>query len=449
MMRAVSLATLALALALAAAGSVGAAEAAAPAPASAPATVAPANAGEPAARAHAEPAAAAPARVTRYTLSPDQDQKARRFGQIRLWGTILGFVWSLVTFWILLRWKWAARFRDWAERRSARRFFQAFVFTAPLVLAIGIIGSPMAVLRQAIIRRYGFSIQDWGSWLGDWIKGQLVTVVLATLLVWILYGVIRRSRRRWWLYFWLASLPIGLAVFVVQPLVIDPLFFKYEPLARKEPALTADLQQLVRAAGQDIPPERMFWMGASEKLTIMNASVDGFGTSTRIVVWDTTIKGMTRPQIVWVVAHEVGHYARRHIAKYLALGAVILLGLFYLGYRSINRLLARWGPGWGVRALDDWASLPVLLLLFTVLASFITPVMNAFTRRLEDRADRYAMEVTHRLLPDARQTCAQTFQVLGEADLSDPDPSPLAVFLTYDHQPVADRMQRCLAFTPD
>jgi STE24 endopeptidase len=436
-MRAVSRAVLVLALALAGGGDVRASADVAPAPPPATQTAAPASAGEP----------AAPA-LTRYTLSPDQYAKARRFGQIRLWGMIVGFVWNVATFWILLRWRWAARFRAWAEKASAKRFLQACAFTPPLILSMGILGSPMAVLRQAVVRGYGFSIQGWGSWLWDWLKGQLVSVVLATLLVWILYGVIRRSRQRWWLYFWLASMPIGLAVFVAQPLVIDPLFFKYEPLASKEPALTAGLQQMVRAAGQDIPPERMFWMGAGEKVTTLNASVEGFGASKRIVVWDTTIRKMTRPQIVWVGAHEVGHYVLGHIPKLLALGAVILLGLFYLGYRLINGLLARRGPGWGVRGLDDWASLPALLLLFTVLGSCVMPVVSAFSRRVEDEADRYALAVTHRFLPDAGQACAQAFQTLGESELADPDPSPLAVFLYYDHRPLAERVQLCLNFRP-
>jgi Zn-dependent protease with chaperone function len=235
-----------------------------------------------------------------------------------------------------------------------------------------------------------------------------------------------------------------LAVYVVQPVVIDPLFFQYEPLASKEPALTENLQRMVHAAGQDIPPERMFWMGAGEKVTIPNASVNGFGASKRIVIWDTTLKKMSTPQIVWVVGHEVGHYVLGHVPKLLGFGAVALLALFYLAYRSINRLLARWGPGWGVRGLDDWASLPALLLLLTVFSFGVTPVFNAFCRLMEAEADRYALDVSRPLMPDAGQVCAQTMQILGEADLDDPDPSPLAVLLVYDHPPMRDRIPDCL-----
>jgi Zn-dependent protease with chaperone function len=192
----------------------------------------------------------------------------------------------------------------------------------------------------------------------------------------------------------------------------------------------------------------MFWMGAGEKVTNLNASVNGFGASKRIVIWDTTIKKMSTPEIVWVVGHEVGHYVLGHIPKLLGCGAGILLVLFYLTYRSISRMLARWGPAWGVRGLDDWASLPALLLMLTVFLFVVTPGFNAFSRHYEREADQYALDVTRPLLPDAGQACARAFQAIGESDLDDPDPGALAVFLIYDHAPIRDRILDCVA-APD
>jgi len=392
----------------------------------------------------ARPAEGSVRPITRYTLPPDRYQKARSMGLLRFWGTVVGFVWGVGSLWLILRSKWSARCRDWAERVSRRRVVQAFVFTPLLVLTIQILGFPLAVLRNLIMVRYGFSVQGWGSWFWDWVKGDLVMVLLATIVVWVLYAVIRRSRRRWWLYFWLASLPIGLAVSFLQPLVIEPLFFKFEPLAQKAPALTASLQRMIQRTGQDIPPERMFWMGAADKLTFLNASVTGFGESKRIVIWDTTIERMTAPQIVFVVGHEMGHYVHRHIAKALALGAVLLFALFYLGYRIIYWLLGRKGAAWGIRGLDDWASLPALLLLMVVFLFCVTPGMNALIRHYERQADRYGLEVTHGVTPDAGQVCAQAFQAIGDSDLADPEPSSIMVFLNDDHPPIAERIQFCL-----
>jgi len=118
----------------------------------------------------------------------------------------------------------------------------------------------------------------------------------STILIWLFYAAIRNSPRRWWFYFWFVSLPIGLLLFFLRPLVIDPLFHKFEPLKQKDPALTASLERMAQRAGQNIPPERMFWMRASEKTTAIDAYVAGFGASKRIVVYDTTIARATTPK---------------------------------------------------------------------------------------------------------------------------------------------------------
>ena len=148
---------------------------------------------------------------------------------------------------------------------------------------------------------------------------------------------------------------------------------KFEPLQQKDPALTASLEKLAQRAAVDIPPERMFWMNASEKTTAVDAYVTGFGASKRIVVLDTTIARATTPQIVFVAGHEMGHYVLGHIPKLLAFFAALLLVFSYLVYRSIGWLLARSGAKWKVRSVDDWASLPALLFLFSIFSSLPAP----------------------------------------------------------------------------
>jgi STE24 endopeptidase len=230
--------------------------------------------------------------------------------------------------------------------------------------------------------------------------------------------------------------------------VIDPMFNKFEPLADKDPALTASLEKLVRRAGQNIPPERIFWMGASEKSTELNAYVTGFGASKRIVAWDTTIKDMTTPEVVFVVGHEMGHYVLEHLPKGAALAAIFFLVLFYLGYRSIGWVLGRWGQKWWIRGVDDWASLPALLLLLSVFSFVANPITSAASRYFEHQADQYGLEVTHGLTPDSGQVAAQAFEVLGKVDLSDPDPNPVDVFLFYSHPTIPDRVHFALTYNP-
>jgi Zn-dependent protease with chaperone function len=387
-------------------------------------------------------------KITEYRLPPDLYQKAHSRNRIHFRLNLIGLVYGIVVLWLILRWKLGVKYRNWSERFSSKRFLQSLVFSPLLLLTIAVLTLPLDIYGEVVEKRYGISVQGWGSWSWDWVKGQLISFVIGIILIWLLYVVIRRSHRRWWFYFWLIAMPIGIFLVFLQPLVIDPMFHKFEPLQQKDPALVASLEQMLQRAGVNIPPERMFWMGAGEKTTSLNAYVAGIGASKRIVVWDNTIAAMNTPEIVYVAGHETGHYVLKHIPKGLTFFAVLLLVAFYLGYRTVGWMLARFGSGWEIRQLDDWASLPVLLLLLSIFSFVVTPIGAAFSRHLEHQADQYGLEVTHSLTPDSSQVAARAFQVLGEVGLSDPDPNPLDVFLFYDHPPISDRVRFCLTYDP-
>jgi len=192
----------------------------------------------------------------------------------------------------------------------------------------------------------------------------------------------------------------------------------------------------------------MFWMNAGEKTVALNAYVTGIGQSKRIVVWDTTIARLNTPQIVFTAGHETGHYVLQHVPKGIAIAAAVFLLLFYVGYRLAGWVLARWGGSWGIRSLDDWASLPVLVLLLSILQFASNPILSGFSRYAEHQADQYGLEVTHGLTPDSGQVAAQTFQAMGEVNLADPDPNPVDVFLFFDHPRIRDRVQFCVTYDP-
>jgi len=387
-------------------------------------------------------------KVTAYTLPPDRYRKAHDLSRIRFRLALLGFAYGLIVLWLILRWKFAARYRDWAQARTGRSFLQSLIYSPLLLLTMAMFTLPLDIYGETVEKRYGISIQSWGSWGWDWVKAELIGLVLGTIFIWLLYLAIRRSPKRWWFYFWLLALPLGVFIFFIGPWVIDPMFHKFEPLQQKDPALTSSLEELVQQAGQNIPPERMFWMGAGEKTIDLNAYVTGFGASKRIVVWDTTIAKMNTPQIVFVAGHEMGHYVLLHIPKGLAFFAALSLLFFYLGYRAIGWVLQRWGASWSVRGVEDWASLPALLLLLSIFSFLSSPVISAFSRYFEHQADQYGLEVTHGLTPDSGQIAAQAFQTLGEVGLSDPDPNPLDVLLYYSHPPISDRVQFSLTYNP-
>ena len=387
-------------------------------------------------------------KITSYTLPPDLYRKAHNRGRIGFASRIIGFFYGLFVLWFILRRKLSAKYRDWAEKVSRNRFLEALIFTPLLVLTIGVLQLPSDLFQESVLKIYKISVQSWPSWTADWAKGQLLTIIMGSLLAWILYAVIRKSPRRWWLYFWIISLPLMLFVLFISPYVIDPFFNKYEPLSTKAPQLVPELQRVTRRAGQEVSPGRMFWMKASDKTVATNASVNGFGASKRIIIWDTSIAQETPDEVVTDFGHEMGHYVLGHIWKGIIFGAAGLFVLLCLGYRSIGWLLARWGAGWGVRGLDDLASLPALLLLITVFAFVANPITNAFSRFAENQADIYSLEVTHGILPDPGQASAHEFQVWGETVFVDPDPNPLDVLLFYDHPTIADRIHLFVTYDP-
>lgn len=387
-------------------------------------------------------------RVATYTLPPDLYRKSKTLSNTRFALNLIDFFYGLFVLWAVLHFRIASKFRGWAERASTNRFVQAFVFTPLLILVIAALESPTAIYEHIISRRYGLSVEGWGALAWDWSKAILLFVGIGGVFTWILYGVIRRSPRRWWFYFWLISVPIIVFLSFVEPFVLEPMFFTFAPLQAKDPTLVTELEKVVMSAGLDIPPNRMFWMKASDKTPTMNAYVSGLGASKRIVVWDTTVEKETTPEIVSVLGHEMGHYVLGHVWKGLLFTLGVLFALLYLGYRCIGWMLSRWGDGWGVRGLEDWASLPAFLLILSVFSFLFDPISNGYSRHVEHQADVYGLEVTHGILPDAAQAAANSFQVEGESSLAYPDPNPVNVFLFYDHPPISDRVQFLLHYDP-
>ena len=386
--------------------------------------------------------------VKGYTLSPEKYEKAVAYSRTQYRLHFLGAAYSLLVLLVILALRIAPLFRDWAEGFSRRRFIQAIVFVPLLLLAFDALKLPLDGYHHYLAVHYEISVQGWGSWFWDWMKSRLVQVIVASILAYILYGVIRRSARRWWLYFGLASLPILVFLDFVSPVVIDPLFNKFESLESSQPALVAEIERVMKHGGLDIPRERMFEMKASEKVSAIDAYVTGFGASKRLVVFDTTVAKMTTPETLFVVGHEMGHYVLGHIPKGIAFTGGLIIVLLFLVYLSVGRLLASKQRRWVIRGLDDWASLPALLLLLYLFFFLAEPALNSFSRYQEHQADIYGLEVIHGIVPDSSETAAEAFQILGEVDLADPNPSAFIRVWLYSHPPLAERLTFAHAYDP-
>jgi STE24 endopeptidase len=395
----------------------------------------------------AQPASSS-AKVTTYTLPPDKLERAKALytTETRLLPVDIGY--TLLVLFLLIVVPVARRFRDIAERRSRRRIVQALIFVPLFLLTLKVLLIPGGIYGHHLRLQYGLSVQGWASWLGDWAKGLALEIIVGTFTIWGLYRVIQASPRRWWFFFWLLSVPFVAFTVFIYPVLIAPLYDHFEPLQAHQPQLVQEIEKVVQRGGLSIPPSRMFEMRASDKVTTLNAYVTGFGATKRVVVYDNTSKALTIPETLYVFGHEMGHYVLGHIWKGLAFTAVMLLVTYYLGYLLVTWILRKWKDRWDIRSVNDWASLPVLLMIVFVLGLITGPLDSWYSRMNEHDADVYGLEVIHGLVPDPNQVAAHCFQILGERSLDYPYPNHLLVWWMYDHPTISDRVRFVVNYDP-
>jgi Zn-dependent protease with chaperone function len=391
-----------------------------------------------------QPSTAKPA----YSLPPEKLKQAIEYSRIRIVLYFLETGWGILQLILLLALGVAARMRNVAVNVSKNRWAQGFTFTFLLLFITSLLNLPLDMVGHHVSVAYAQSVQHWGSWFGDLAKSFGLTFVFGGLFVMLLFWVIRKSPTRWWFWFWIpAIIAVVLGVFIV-PVFIDPLFNKFEPLAQSNPALVDRLERVVQRGGIDIPPNRMFLMKASEKVTGLNAYVTGIGSSKRVVVWDNSIAKASPDEISYIFGHEMGHYVLNHIPHTLIFLGVLLLIEFYLGYRGMQWLIRRYGPNWRIPSQNDWAALVVLLLVFSVLSFLSEPIINGFSRSNEHAADVYGQEAIHGIVADPQATAQHSFQVLGEQSLTDPNPNRFVEFWTFSHPSISSRAAFAATYNP-
>ena len=383
-----------------------------------------------------------------YSLPPDKLAKAIALYHARNLAYFGDVGCTILALWVLLRLRCGAAIRNLSVRASRRPWIQGLIAAPIWLLILTALGLPVALLMQHVDLVYGISVEPWPMWWLDLGKSTALTLVFGTLILSVLYALMRGSRTRWWLWFWIIALPFEVAAVFVVPVVIDPMFDHFSPLTQADPALVSQLERVAARGHLYIPPSRMYVMDASAKVTGPNAYVTGYGASKRIVVWDTTLHELPQDEILATYGHEQGHYVLQHIPKGLLFSAAVLFAFFWIGYHALRWLVRRFGESWRIPSLEDWSSIGLLLLVLTVLSFFSEPVGNAFSRRIEHQADVYGEEVIHGLVPDPQATMAQNFQHLGELWLDAPNPNRLLVFWTYSHPPTSDRMRFAATYDP-
>jgi len=371
---------------------------------------------------------------------PAPSDKAMRYyrsGNV-LW--VIETLWGFAVPALLLFTGFSARMRD-AARKIGRNWFFTVVFYGLFFTVVTYLLSLPLDWYSDFFRQhaYGLSDQTAAKWWSDSLTSLALGCLVVALTLWVPYLLLRASPKRWWLYTGLAAIPLIVVLLIVTPIWIEPLFNKFGPM--KDKALESQILALASRAG--IEGSRVYEVDKSVDTKTVNAYVTGvFGTK-RIVLWDTTLRKLSPPEVLLVMGHEMGHYVLGHVPQIIALVSVLVLFGLWVIHRTSGSLIARYRDRFGFVQLSDVASLPLIALLFSLVTFVLSPALLAFTRHTEHEADRFGLEITR-----DNHECATAFVKLQQENLGNPRPSLLYKIWRSDHPPLGERIDFCNDYRP-
>ena len=337
---------------------------------------------------------------------------------------IIGFVLLLV----LVLTHGSAHLRDFAYLASRQYYSVAvFVFVFFLLAISKVLSLPLDFYAFRLEHKYHLSNQRLGAWLWDELKGWLVGLVLVSILVEILYAAIRAYPQHWWIIVW--AIFIGFTVLLAQlaPVLLFPIFYRFEPLKNDE--LRERLVRLSERAGTRI--RGVYEWKISKKSKKANAALTGLGKTRRIIIADTLLNNYTDDEIEAVLAHELGHHVHKHIAK----GILLQIGITFVGFWAASHIL-RYAVDQRqmFQSLSDFANLPLLALIASVLGLLLAPVLNAYSRYNERQADEYAWKSIPAIEP-----FVSSMHKLANQNLAEENPSRWVEVLFHSHPSIGKR----------
>ncbi|WP_456271871.1 M48 family metallopeptidase [Bacillus sp. AK031] len=322
-------------------------------------------------------------------------------------------------------------FERWSQSTSTFRILQTAIYLFWLSLLSNIVIFPFQYISYRISKAYDISTQDFSQWMKDELTDFWVNYLTMFIIISVLYWLIRKFPKRWWLAAWSLSVPFTIFMMFIQPVLIDPLYNDFTTLQDK--ALEEKILAIADQA--EIPAEHVYEVDMSSKTNALNAYVTGVGSNSRIVLWDTTLKTLTEKEILFVMAHEMAHYVEKHIyigiALYLAFSFVGL----WLAARVMNHLVKKHGDDIKVKRVSSLSSLPLFLLITSMMMFTISPFSNMISRYEETRADRYAIELT-----GDKEAAISSFQELSRVGLSQVNPPVLVKVFRYGHPTMLERL---------
>ncbi len=319
----------------------------------------------------------------------------------------------------------------WVDSLTRSFIGRGLLFFLILFSIETLIGIPFSLYKNFRIEsRYGFNTMPFRLWLSDLAKSVAISSILGTIIIVSALFIIRTNPLWWWLWVWAFFLAFSIFMMYIAPYVIEPLFFKFEPV--KAEGLEGKIKSLMERAGLRV--SRVFQVDASRRSRHSNAYFTGIGKVKRIVLFDTLIEQMSQDEILAVLAHEVGHWKKKHVLKRIVLTEMSALAGFFIAYH-----LLQWEglPGLiGSGPLSFYARVIVIGFLGSLAMFPLTPLFSFLSRKHEREADRFASALTRHA-----EALATALIKLSRENLSNLHPHPLYAKFYYSHPPVVERIR--------
>jgi len=371
--------------------------------------------------AHFDPQAATDAYLA--LIPPDAKARSDAYFEGGYWLLLWDLLYGVAIALIVLNLRWSSKMRDFAERITRFGPLRTIVYWIEYLLLISILGFPLAVYEGFFReKQYGLATQTFGGWFGDELKGLLVNIVLGAIITAVLFGIVRKLPRTWWIWGALATSLFSVFLQLIAPVFLFPIFNKITPL--NDPKVTEPILRLARANG--ISVKNVYQIDASRQTTRMSANVSGIGSTMRITLNDNLLRRGTPEEIQAVMGHEMGHYVLNHAYKG-AMEYLILIVVWFAALRwALDFALARWGARWGIHGIGDTAILPLVILVSSLFFFILTPAINTMVRVAELEADMYGLNA-------AREPDGMARAAIHLGEYRKMSPGPVEEWIFFDH----------------
>jgi len=356
------------------------------------------------------------------------NRQAKKYSNTKL---VLGISEAVASFFLLLLFIWlgySSKLENYLRLSVSNDYLILLFYVLMLGLASSVLFSPLNYYAGFYLEhKYNLSNQTFMKWIWEGLKGTMVGSVIGLPLLLLFYLVLKNFGIMWWLPFAFLMFIFSVLLAQILPVVIMPIFYKITPVENE------NLKERIIALGKDagLNVENVFKFNMSKNTKKANAAFAGLGKTKRILLGDTLLDNYTDDEIETVIAHELGHYRKKHIIKNIAVGTASSFATFFL-IAQFHKISLSW---FGFTELTQISSLPLLALWGALIGLIQTPISNYISRKFEYEADEYAVSAT-----DKSEAFIRTLNKLTEQNLGDKEPHPLVEWFFYSHPSIKKRI---------